>query len=241
MSRKVLPLTLDAYAALPAPCRSCLFWEQDAVRRRGLSPEEAVAEKEAWISEVLREWGSCGRVVMVDGESVGYVAYAPPGYVPGMAAFPTAPVSPDAVVLTTVWVDPAYAGGGLGRMLIQGMARDLIKRGGIPAVEAFGSTGRRCGAGPGTEGNTTGRRGADGASAFRFASPTACAAPAEFLARVGFKTHRAHPVSPRLRMELSAAVTWRDEVGEALGKLAHVVRPRRAPQAPAPLPRDHPR
>ena len=43
------------------------------------------------------------------------------------AGFPTAPVSPDAVLLTTAYVDPAHAGGGLGRMLVQGMARDLIR------------------------------------------------------------------------------------------------------------------
>ncbi len=59
---------------------------------------------------------------------------------PGAASFPTAPVSPDAVLLTTVYVEPGHAGGGLGRMLVQGMARDLIERGGIRAVEAFGDT-----------------------------------------------------------------------------------------------------
>ena len=55
-------------------------------------------------------------------------------------SFPTAPVSADAVLLTQVYVAPDARRGGLGRMLVQGMARDLIERGGIKAVEAFGDT-----------------------------------------------------------------------------------------------------
>ena len=39
-------------------------------------------------------------------------------------AFPTSPVSADAALLMTAHVVPAFAGGGLGRMLIQGVARD---------------------------------------------------------------------------------------------------------------------
>ena len=40
------------------------------------------------MSEVLREWGSCGRVALVDGEPVGYLIYAPPAFVPGAAGVP---------------------------------------------------------------------------------------------------------------------------------------------------------
>jgi len=214
MARTTVPLTLDLLARIDAPCRQCVFWELDPVRRERLDPEEARAEKEAWISEVLREWGSCGRVLMVDGEPRGYVVYAPAAYVPGAASYPTAPVSADAVLLTTAWVDPAYDGVGMGRLLIQGMARDLICRQdeGIRAVEAFARTGR---------GGATG----------------ACALPADFLARVGFKTHRAHPRTPRMRMDLRSTVTWRDELGAAWERLVHVVRPVSA-KAPTPAHRE---
>ena len=67
----------------------------------------------------------------------GFVMYAPPAYVPRSMAFPTSPVSADAVLLMTAHVVAAFAGGGLGRMLVQGVARDLTKRG-IKAIEAFG-------------------------------------------------------------------------------------------------------
>ena len=132
--------------------------------------------------------------------------YAPAAFLPGAAGFPTAPVSPDAVLLTTVYDDPQHAGGGLGRMLIQGMARDLIERGGIRAVEAFGDA-----------------RGKGGA----------CVAPVDFLGGVGFKTHRPHPVHPRMRMELRSALTWKDELESALERLVGVVR-RPAPKSAHP-------
>ena len=89
---------------------------------------------------MLLEWGSCGRVAYVDNDPAGYVLYAPPVYLPGADAFPTAPVSEDAVLLATAMVYPEYAGSGLGRMLMQTVVKDLIKRGGIRAVEAFGDT-----------------------------------------------------------------------------------------------------
>ena len=57
--------------------------------------------------------------------------------------------------------------------------------------------------------------------------------PADFLSSVGFKTQRAHPVNPRMRMELKSALTWKDEVEQALEKLLGVVRPTPRP-APKP-------
>jgi GNAT superfamily N-acetyltransferase len=203
MSRRVVRLTLDHLAELPGPCATCLFWEFDPVRRASVPAEEQAQEKEAWISRVLREWGSCGRVVLVDGAPVGLAMYAPEAYLPGAAVFPTAPASPDAVLLTTMYVAPEHRGGGLARMLVQGMARDLISRTTVRAVEAFGRT-----------------RGGSG-----------CVIPTDFLGSVGFKTQRSHPVTPRMRMELRTAVTWRDEVEQALERLVGAVRP-----APAPAP-----
>jgi GNAT superfamily N-acetyltransferase len=210
MSRTAVRLTLDNLDAIAAPCRSCLFWECDPVRRARL--DDPAAEKQAWVSEVLREWGSCGRVAIVDDRLVGHVVYAPAGFVPGAAGFATSPVSPDAVLLTTVHVDPAARGGGVGRMLVRAMARDLVERD-IRAVEAFGHHGPR--------------RTAPG-------SQDRCTVPAEFLSGVGFRTQRAHPVTPRMRMDLRTALTWKSEVEAALERLVGVVRPtpkpRRAPE-----------
>ena len=210
MSRKVVRMTLDHLAELDAPCRECVFWELDPVRRGRV--DEPAAEKEAWMSAVLRDWGSCGRVVLVDDCAVGYALYAPPAYLPGAGAFPTAPVSSDAVLLSAVYVEPDARGGGLGRMLVQGMARDLIERGGIGAVEAFGDT-----RGPGRPGARS------------------CVNPVDFLTSVGFKTQRAHATTPRMRMDLRTTLTWREELEGALERLLGAVRP--APKTTA----DHPR
>jgi GNAT superfamily N-acetyltransferase len=213
MSRKIVRLTLDDLARLDedlhAPCATCLFWQLDPVSRGRVAAGEEAAEKEAWVSHVLREWGSCGRVVVVDERRVGYALYAPPVFLPGAGAFPTAPVSPDAVLLSTVWVHPDHRGGGLGRMLVQGMARDLVKRGGYTAVEAFGDT-RGPGRGP---------------------SRRTCVVAADFLGSVGFKTHRPHGTTPRMRMDLRTALTWRTEVEAALERLVGAVRPSAPPAA----------
>ena len=207
MARKIVRLTVDHLAALDAPCRSCLFWELDPVRRGRLDPAEAREEKEAWLSEVLRDWGSCGRVALVDDRPVGLVVYVPAALAPGAAALPTAPVSPDALLMTTAYVLPEHRGGGLGRMLVQGMARDLIERGGPEGRGGLRGHPRR-------------------RWARRSARAGACCRPASS-GGVGFKTQRAHGTTPRLRMDLKSALTWRDEVELALDRLLGVVRPAR--------------
>lgn len=216
MARTTVPLTvdlLDRIEQLRAPCRSCLFWELDPVSRGRLDEDDRSPQKDAWVSEVLREWGSCGRVLLVDGQAVGYATYAPASFVPGALQLPTAPVSPDAVLLTTVWVAPDARGGGLARMLVQAVARDLVGRG-APAVEAFGDT-----------------------RAHRGVTLQPCVFPADFLGRVGFFTQRPHVTTPRMRMELRSALTWKDEVEQALEKLWGVVRPVPARPTRAPQPR----
>lgn len=212
MGRRVAALTLDHLQTLgeqQVPCRSCLVWALDPVRRsRVATGAPAAAEKDAWVSALLRDWGSCGRVVLVDGVPVGLAVYAPPGLVPGAAAYPTAPVSSDAVLLTELWVHPEHRGGGLGRLLVQAVARDLVGRGAARAVEVFARAGG------------AGVLGAAG-----------CTAPSEFWGRVGFRTQRPHPRTPRMRMDLRSTVTWREEVEAALERLVGAVRP-----APAPVP-----
>jgi len=197
MSRRLVSLTLDTLEDLPRRCRQCVYWELDPVagERACLSGDPGL-EKEAWVSQTLLEWGSCGKLIYVDGAAAGYAMYAPPAYAPRSMAFPTSPISADAVMLMAAHVVPAYAGGGLGRMLIQGIARDVTKRG-IRAIEAFGDA--------------------------RFGDEvdelSGCLAPADFFLAVGFKTVRPHPRFPRVRLELRTALSWKSDVEYALEKL----------------------
>ena len=70
MSRRLAALTLDTAADLPTPCRSCIAWELDPVAARAAREAGGVEiEKESWLSAVLLEWGSCGRIAYVDDEA----------------------------------------------------------------------------------------------------------------------------------------------------------------------------
>jgi GNAT superfamily N-acetyltransferase len=196
VARRVVGLTLDNLDDLTTRCRACVLWELDPLGgRRAEDRGEAAAEKEAWVSAALLDWGSCGRLLYQDGEIAGHALYGPPAYLPGESRFPTAPVASDAVLLTTVDVRPEYRGRGLGRVLVQSVAKDLTRRG-IRALEAYGDA--RLGA----------QQLAD-----------ACTPPAGFLLAVGFKTVRPHPRFPRFRLDLRTALSWREDVEGALERL----------------------
>jgi hypothetical protein len=197
MSRRLVNLTLDTLEDLPRRCRQCVYWELDPVAaERACAAGDTALEKEAWVSQALLEWGSCGKLIYVDGMPAGFAMYAPPAYVPRSMAFPTSPISADAVLLMAAHVVPSFAGGGLGRMLIQGVARDVTKRG-IKAIEAFG----------------------DAKFGDEVDELTGCLAPADFYLAVGFKTVRPHPRFPRLRLELRTALSWKSDVEYALERL----------------------
>ena len=201
MSRRLVNITLDNIGDLPPRCRRCIFWELDPVGfARAHEEGDPALEKESWVSSVLLEWGSCGRIAYVDGVAAGYVMYAPPLYVPRSVAFQTSPVSADAVLLMTAHVLDEFAGSGLGRMLVQGVAKDMTRRG-VKAIEAFGDLKW------------------NGAS---------CMVPADYLLAVGFKTIRPHPHYPRLRLDLKTALSWREDVEVALERLLGSMTPERA-------------
>ncbi|MEV5573632.1 GNAT family N-acetyltransferase [Spirillospora sp. NPDC052269] len=192
MSRRLVNITLDNLDDLPRRCRGCVFWELGPVAHgRAVKAGDPGLEKEAWVSSTLLEWGSCGKIAYVDDAPAGFVLFAPPLYVPRAVSFPTSPVSADAVLLMTAHIVPDFAGGGLGRMLVQGVAKELTRRG-VKAVEAFGDL-----------------KGEDGG----------CVVPADYLLSVGFKTVRPHHRYPRLRLELKSALSWREDVEVALERL----------------------
>ena len=116
MTRRAVNITLDNLDDLPGRCRSCVFWELDPLAAdRAKEAGDTAFAKESWVSQTLLDWGSCGRIVYVDGIPAGYVMYAPPAYVPRSVAFPTSPVSADAVLLMTAHVLPEFEGGGPSR------------------------------------------------------------------------------------------------------------------------------
>ena len=201
MSRRLANITLDTLDDLTRTCRRCVYWELDPLQRERATEVGGTAlEKEAWVSNVLLEWGSCGKIAYVDGVAAAHVLYAPPAYVPRSLAFRSSPVSPDAVLLMTAFVRTEFASSGLGRLLIQGVAKDLRLRG-IKALEAFGDLDWQ---------------------------GTACVLPAEYLLAVGFKTVKPHPRFPRLRLELKTTLSLREDVEVALERLLGSMNPETA-------------
>jgi GNAT superfamily N-acetyltransferase len=95
----------------------------------------------------------------------------------------------------TARVLPGYQGQGLGRVLVQTVVKDLVRRG-IKAVEAFGDV--------------------------QWKEPS-CLLPADHLLAVGFKTVRPHHRYPRLRLEARSALSWKGEVEVALERLLGAV------------------
>lgn len=120
-----------------------LFWQ--VPQSADLHPQEFDAEFEMqlWIHRVLLEWGICGYTAYVSTGQEGStplpaatVIFAPPAYLPGEDAFPSGPASPDAILITSVYVALPYMGLYLEHQLIDTVMEEARRRG-MRAVEAF--------------------------------------------------------------------------------------------------------
>lgn len=230
MSTSVTALTLGGLDQLPAHARRCVFWEIDpAVAEDSRAFSDPVFEKEAWLSTVMLEWGSCGQVAAVDGNVAGCALYAPPSAVPRASLFPTSPVSPDAVLLTTLRAELPYRDVDIAHQLIQAVVADLVRRG-VRALEAFGLrtappttalSDRVFGSMRLMERIDSPLRDftAAPAGAATACSPEACMIDADFLEDFGFEVVAAHHRFPRLRLELNSDHGWKEDVERALDQL----------------------
>jgi GNAT superfamily N-acetyltransferase len=221
-SRRLEPMTADAVGDLPDPCRRCLFWELGAPRpelhrragpRRGngsgasAEDDESLVHKGEWVAERSLETGPPGRLIRLDGAVVAYAMFAPkPAFAPRAASSPR--VSPDALLLAALWVDPVHREVGLGRLLIQAALREAIKLD-LAGVEAFGDRRWR---------------------------EQDCVLPATWLLHEGFEVHREHPRYPLFRIDTKRTSRWADTLEHALEEiLEKVPRPARAPAPQRPV------
>ena len=249
VSARITPLRLEAFEQLPKHARRCVFWEVDPStlgREDHLTDPEF--EKEAWLSMVMLEWGSCAQIASSfpaggrtdatdddqsecgDGPCLGYAFYAPPGVVPRARLFPSGPVSADAVLLTSLGVEPSsahpreYPGpkgpweseidptDGLPHSLIVAVVADLVSRG-VRALEAFGRTAAV------TELADSRLVPAELRPVVQVlgdCSVDQCVLDAEFLEQVGFVEVAKHRYFPRLRLELESGLGWKAGVEAAL-------------------------
>ncbi|MFD0360364.1 GNAT family N-acetyltransferase [Nocardia sp. GCM10030253] len=228
MSTSVTALTLGGLDKLPTHARRCVFWEIDpAVAENSREFSDPVFEKEAWLSTVMLEWGSCGQVANVNGNVAGCALYSPPSAVPRAALFPTSPVSPDAVLLTTLSAEFPYPDADIAHRLISAVVADLVRRG-VRALEAFGirtdpptkaMSDRSMGSMTLMERIGSPVRDSGSASAATKCSPETCMIDADFLEDVGFEVVAQHHRFPRLRLELNSDHGWKEDVERALDQL----------------------
>ena len=229
MSARITPLRLEAFEQLPKHARRCVFWEVDpAIVGQDDHLADPEFEKEAWLSMVMLEWGSCGQMASLppekdtasDAQCQGYVLYAPPHAVPRAQRFPTAPVSADAVLLTSMGVEPGQAADGLPNSLIAQVVAELVRRG-VRALEAFGRTEH---ASELLDPQTADPEVLSVVNALGDCSFDQCMIEAEFLQEVGFVVVAPHRYFPRLRLELDKGLGWKAEVEEALERLLESAR-----------------
>lgn len=212
MSRRVHDLTLAALHDLPSPCRSCVFWESAAGRLGGeRDARSGATAKEAWWQATQLEWGTPGKALYLDDHLVGFAVFAPSAHFARARLLGPA-FSDDALLLATLWVDPAYEGIGVATTLLQSVLRDTHRRG-ARALEAYGDRRVRL---PGV------------------ARPT-CVIPEGWLLRAGFAVRAEHHAFPLLRLDLRQTARWQESVGHALEGVISVLGRRERTPIPAPV------
>lgn len=233
MTARITPLRLEAFEQLPKHARRCVYWEVDPAtlgNQDHLTDPEF--EKEAWLSMVMLEWGSCGQVATAvpdersqsEPPCLGYVFYAPPRAVPRAQRFPTGPVSADAVLLTSMGIEPGPAADDLPNGLIARVIDELVRRG-VRALEAFGRTPA---ASELQDPRLVGPDVRPVLEAVGDCSVDHCVMDADFLTDAGFVVVAPHTYFPRLRLELDKGLGWKAEVEAALERLlesAHLEQP----------------
>lgn len=205
MSRRPVPLTAGRLGELPPDCRRCLFWElPDAGRGpRGGPADAALEAKQLWHRSIELDAGPPVLAVARGGATIAYALTMPPNDARRLRRLGTT-VSDDALVLATVWVDPACRGEGIARDLVIAVLRRADDAG-LRAVEAVGERSGR-----GT-----------------------CLIPEPFLAAMGFELHRPHPRFPLFRLDLRRTVRWHDAVEHALDGVRQALGRREPHPAPA--------
>jgi GNAT superfamily N-acetyltransferase len=161
---------------IPLAVSIAFYW---AYPELSFDPAAGVSEGEfskklAWLRRVRKEWGSCGKLLFVGNEVVGYAQYALAQFLPGAKGYPAGPVSEDAVLLACLFIPkPKFRGKGLGGLLLEAILEELSARG-PQAVETFARRG--------SAENPSG--------------------PVEFYLRHGFSVLRDDPEFPLLRRDL---------------------------------------
>jgi len=205
---QVVPLRAGCLDRLHPQTAAGVFWELDPLVTGGseLSPE---IDKEAWLVSLAYRQdtvgfsivdaaadarGSADSEASADDEAVlgalATVLYCPSADAPGAVRMPTAPVSDDAWLVTSLHIDAAVRDRGWESVLLDSVIAASTNAG-VPALEVFGLRPEAAG------------------EAISAACGELVAGAAEIglvevsiLESAGFKVHADHPAIPRLRLSL---------------------------------------
>lgn len=203
---RVVPLRAGTLEPLHPAAAASVFWELDPLSTQVTHPE---IDKEAWLV-AMSYWQDTVGFSIVDAaaeHALATVLYCPAADAPGALRMPTAPVSKDAWLITSLHVEDSVRRRGWESVLLDSVIGAATVAG-IPALEVFGV-----------------RLGAEHPS-------PACAdlvaraddiglTEVAILESAGFQVEADHPVLPRLRLTLPPEfdlLTAR-EVAELLAEL----------------------
>jgi len=161
----------------PFSCKYCIYWEfpEECIDPAKERKEEMIKKKIDWLQNTKRVFGNCGKILYVNGKSVGYAQFAPAGLLPNSAEYPAGPPSNDAVLISCLFVWPKkFRRKGLGSKFLINIV-DELRRNGIRAVETFARKGK----------------------------PENPSGPMEFYLKNGFKIYLDDPEFPLMRLDLT--------------------------------------
>lgn len=190
MQQRLFPLGTQNLDQLQVDAAESVFWEMEPSIRERLDRTSSRFEKEAWLIARLTDYGRCGFLVRFPAGQRASIIYCAPADAPGTQVVPTAPVSLDAQLISSLFIDEALTGGGIESILLDAAVMDLSQRE-YPAVEAFGL-----------------RSDVEPAEASEAVLDIVARRreigliDAHQLEGAGFQVVRDHPVLPRMRLEL---------------------------------------
>ncbi|RNE48122.1 hypothetical protein [Corynebacterium alimapuense] len=198
MSVTLIPVDQENLGRIHPQAARSIFWELDAeTAATVITSGDPIFEKEAWLSGILIDHGPCGFSATRSDSAyaVATVFYCAREHAPGSAQLPTAPVSSDAELLSSLFIDPGFAGIGMEAVLIDAAIMELVGRE-ISAIEAFG-----------WRDDFFNRTDADELLSgpvgdILRSTPEIGLMSVSVLEAAGFKVVADHPVLPRLRLEL---------------------------------------
>ena len=158
----------------PYSCKYCIYWEFPEECADLSKKKEKMKKKVKWLQNVCRMFGTCGKIVYVDGTPAGYAQYAPPAFLPGATHYPSGLPDKDAVLISCLFIpQKKYRRMGLGSRLLSNIIDDLRKKR-VKAVETFARKG----------------------------NPNNPSGPAEFYLRNGFAIHKDDTEHPLMKLVL---------------------------------------